>query len=314
MNAVLRLVLAAAAAAPIVPAQGFEVRLEPAARVVPSGSDIRLTLTVDVRADAEVPATLLSGLQLESKVGDSAGPRIEEPKPGTVALTAGTTVRRTLTVPAARLSLPPVTDLVDVTLSWKDIPSATTVVKVAPDVSQIAVEDLDLGKTKVLLLTNYGQMVVRFFPDKAPKHVANFVKLAKERFYDGTRFHRVVKGFMLQGGCPNTKEGATGIPGTGNPGYTLKAEFNDVKHERGVLSMARSSHPDSAGSQFFIMHGKAPHLDGQYSAFGILESGFDTLDRIAEVRVRPNESGEPSMPVEPVHLHAAIVLPVLKGK
>src|SRR5690606_12636313 len=116
---------------------------------------------------------------------------------------------------------------------------------------------------------------------------------------------------MLQGGCPNTKEGDTGIPGTGNPGYTLKAEFNDVKHERGVLSMARSSHPDSAGSQFFIMHGKAPHLDGQYSAFGILESGFDTLDRIAEVRVRPNESGEPSMPVEPVHLHAAIVLPVL---
>jgi peptidyl-prolyl cis-trans isomerase B (cyclophilin B) len=156
-------------------------------------------------------------------------------------------------------------------------------------------------------------MTVGFRPDKAPNHVKNFVKLAKEGFYDGTKFHRVVKGFMIQGGCPNTREGAKGMPGTGNPGYSVNAEFNDIRHERGVLSMARSQDPNSAGSQFFVLHGTAPHLDNQYSAFGQLVSGLDTLDKIASVPVRQQpQGGETSAPVEPVHLHQAVVLPAFK--
>jgi peptidyl-prolyl cis-trans isomerase B (cyclophilin B) len=288
--------------------------LTPKARVVPNGSDIQLTLTIDVGKDVEVPAALLSGLQLETKVGDKAGPRIEEAASGTVKLTGGTVVQRQLTLPAARLQVPASADLVDLTVSWQGAPAATTVVKIAPDTRDIAIEDLDLTRTKVMLLTNHGPMVVRFFPDKAPEHVKNFIKLSQQGFYDGTKFHRIIKGFMIQGGCPNTKEGARGMPGTGNPGYTLKAEFNDTKHDRGVLSMARSGHPDSAGSQFFVLHGRAPHLDGQYSAFGVLDSGLDTLDKIAETTVRPSDMGEPSVPVEPVHLHAAILLPALKDK
>ena len=123
--------------------------------------------------------------------------------------------------------------------------------------------------------------MVEFWPDVAPNHVRNFLKLAQSGFYDGTAFHRVIKNFMIQGGCPNTKEGATGEPGTGDPGYRIPAEFNDVKHVRGILSMARSSDPNSAGCQFFVMHGEAPGLNGQYTAFGQLESGLETLDKIA---------------------------------
>lgn len=315
MNRLFCLLVAASLPCAAVSSQAaYEVRLDAKTRVVPAGGDIELTLTIEVKQDAPVPAVLLSGLQLETKVGNQAGPRIDEAASGTVKLSAATRIQRELSIPTARLSLPASSDMVDVVLAWKDVPSATCLVSVAPDSSKLALEDLDLSKTKVLLITNYGQMVVRFFPDKAPGHVKNFIKLAKDHFYDGTQFHRVLKGFMIQGGCPNTKAGATGQPGTGNPGHTLKAEFNDTKHVRGILSMARSGHPDSAGSQFFVLHGTAPHLDGQYSAFGELDSGLDTLDKIADVQVRPNNSGEPSVPVEPVHLHAAIVLPVLKGK
>ncbi len=313
MNFAPHLFVAAAFAA-AVSCQDYELRLEPKDRVVSAGADVKLTLTIDVKKDAAVPTVLLSGMTLETKIGDKAGPRIDDGASGSVNLTAGTKVQRLLTVPGSRLALPVSAELIDVTLTWKDTPSATAMLKVAPDTSSIALEDLDLGKTKVLLITNYGQMAVRFFPDKAPGHVKNFIKLAKEHFYDGTKFHRVIKGFMLQGGCPNTKDGAKGMPGAGDPGYTVKAEFNDTRHERGILSMARSGHPDSAGSQFFVLHGTAPHLDNQYSAFGILESGFDTLDKIADARVRMTESGEPSAPVEPVHLYSAIVLPVLKSK
>ena len=168
---------------------------------------------------------------------------------------------------------------------------------------------LDLAKTRVLLVTNYGNLELSFMADKAPKHVENFIKLAKDGFYDATRFHRVIKGFMLQGGCPNTKKGATGMPGTGNPGYTINAEFNDTKHRRGTVSMARSGSPDSAGCQFFVCDADAPHLDGQYTAFGKLEQGYETLDAIANVRVGGPQR---STPVEPVHVHAAVVLPALK--
>ena len=132
-----------------------------------------------------------------------------------------------------------------------------------------------------VIKTNYGEMKLGFWPDVAPKTVENFKKLASSGFYNGTAFHRIIRGFMIQGGCPNTKAGAKGIPGTGDPGYKLKAEFNKRSHQRGVISMARSQHPDSAGCQFFICHGDASFLDGQYTAFGQVTSGMDVVEKIA---------------------------------
>jgi peptidyl-prolyl cis-trans isomerase B (cyclophilin B) len=128
--------------------------------------------------------------------------------------------------------------------------------------------------------TSAGAMTFEFFPDKAPGHVENFVKLAEKGFYDGTGFHRVIKGFMIQGGCPKGD-------GTGGPGYTIKAEFNDVHHDRGILSMARSQNPDSAGCQFFVCHGDAGFLDGKYTAFGKLVDGDDVLEKIATAPTQP---------------------------
>lgn len=128
-----------------------------------------------------------------------------------------------------------------------------------------------------------GVMKGELYPDIAPVTVANFKKLADEKFYDGLTFHRIIKGFMIQGGDPRGD-------GTGGPGYTIKGEFsqngvkNDLKHTRGVLSMARANDPDSAGSQFFIMHQDAPYLDGAYAAFGKITEGLDVLDRIAGVK------------------------------
>lgn len=135
-----------------------------------------------------------------------------------------------------------------------------------------------------------GIMSGELYPDIAPITVENFKKLANEKFYDGLTFHRIIKGFMIQGGDP---EGT----GMGGPGYTIKGEFasngvqNDLKHTRGVLSMARTMDPDSAGSQFFIMHQDAPHLDGEYAAFGKITEGLDVLDRIASVKT--NWSDQP---------------------
>lgn len=136
-------------------------------------------------------------------------------------------------------------------------------------------------------------MLVELYPEIAPNSVNNFLYLANNGFYNGLTFHRVISGFMIQGGCPNGT-------GTGGPGYTIKGEFkkngftNDLRHERGVLSMARAMHPDSAGSQFFIMHKFSPHLDGSYAAFGKLVEGFDELDRIASVKT--DYSDKPLVP------------------
>jgi peptidyl-prolyl cis-trans isomerase B (cyclophilin B) len=133
-----------------------------------------------------------------------------------------------------------------------------------------------------ILTTTAGEMVLEFWPDVAPRHVDNFKKLAEQGFYDGTCFHRVIKGFMIQGGDPLTKDDSNQRAwGTGDPGYKIKAEFNDKPHVRGVLSMARSSDPDSAGSQFFICHAVADSLDGKYTAFGKLIKGDDVLEKIA---------------------------------
>lgn len=151
--------------------------------------------------------------------------------------------------------------------------------------------------------TSAGEMIIKFWPDVAPKTVANFLKLAGEGFYDGTCFHRIIDGFMIQGGDPLTKDVANERRfGTGGPGHTIKAEFNNRKHVRGVISMARSSHPDSAGSQFFICVAAAPFLDGQYTAFGELVSGDDVLEKIAKTPVKRGGGGENSIPTVRVEL------------
>lgn len=146
--------------------------------------------------------------------------------------------------------------------------------------------------------TTAGAMTLEFFPDKAPGHVENFVKLADKGFYDGTVFHRTIKGFMIQGGCPQGT-------GTGGPGYQIKAEFNDTPHVRGIVSMARSSDPNSAGSQFFICHGDARFLDKQYTAFGRLTAGGEVLDKIANAPTK--KGGENSAPVTPVKISSVKV-------
>jgi len=157
-----------------------------------------------------------------------------------------------------------------------------------------------------VLKTSYGEITIAFWPEVAPKTVENFKKLAREGFYNGTAFHRIIKGFMIQGGCPNTREGGRGMPGTGGPGYQIKAEFNAKSHKRGVISMARSAHPDSAGSQFFICHADSLFLDRQYTAFGEVVKGLDVVDRLAGV---PCSGSERSTPVERVALESVTLVP-----
>ena len=148
-------------------------------------------------------------------------------------------------------------------------------------------------KEVAVIKTSEGEMVAEFWPDVAPKTVENFKKLAKAGFYDGTAFHRVIKGFMIQGGDPLTKDDSKQASwGTGDPGYKIQAEFNKKSHERGVLSMARSQDPDSAGSQFFICHGAPKFLDGQYTAFGKLIKGDDVLEKIATTKTVPPDRPE----------------------
>ena len=131
---------------------------------------------------------------------------------------------------------------------------------------------------------SWGDIVLKFYPDVAPNHARNFCKLAAENFYDGTTFHRVIPGFMIQGGDPNSKNADRSNHGMGGPGYHIKAEFNNKPHKRGVLSMARAQDPDSAGSQFFICVADASFLDGQYTAFGEVISGMEIADRVVNAK------------------------------
>src|SRR5213078_3581249 len=142
---------------------------------------------------------------------------------------------------------------------------------------------MDTNQKEVAVLkTSDGEMVAEFWPEVAPRTVENFKKLARQGFYDGTTFHRIIKGFMIQGGDPNSKDPAKeNHYGEGGPGYQIKAEFNQHKHERGVISMARGPDPDSAGSQFFICLATLPRLDGKYATFGKLIKGEDVLEKIA---------------------------------
>ena len=165
-------------------------------------------------------------------------------------------------------------------------------------------------KEVAVFKTSEGELVAEFWSDVAPKTVENFKKLAKSGFYDGTAFHRIIKGFMAQGGDPLTKDASKeAMWGTGDPGYKIDAEFSEKKHVRGVLSMARSQDPNSAGSQFFLCFGPTPQLDGKYTAFGKVIKGDAVLDKLANVPVTRSASGENSKPVNRVALESVKIVP-----
>ena len=161
-----------------------------------------------------------------------------------------------------------------------------------------------------VIKTSEGDMVVQFWNDAAPNTIENFKKLARSGFYDGTIFHRIVKGFMIQGGDPNSKDaGKESSYGEGGPGYKIKAEFNDHSHERGIISMARSSDPDSAGSQFFICLAPVPRLNHQYTTFGKLIKGDDVLEKIGDTPATRNNTGEMSKPTKRVVIESIKIVP-----
>ncbi len=154
---------------------------------------------------------------------------------------------------------------------------------VAADKTMTQKADVSKG-ARAIIKTKFGDIEVKFFPEEAPRHVENFIKLAKEGFYNGTIFHRVIPGFMIQGGDPNTKDSLKkDIYGQGGPGYTIKAEFNDIPHKRGILSMARAQDPDTAGSQFFIVVEDSRFLDNKYTVFGEVTKGIGVADKIVNV-------------------------------
>jgi peptidyl-prolyl cis-trans isomerase B (cyclophilin B) len=166
-----------------------------------------------------------------------------------------------------------------------------------------------------VIKTTEGTMVVAFWPDVAPNTVANFIKLSKSGFYNGTAFHRIIPNFMIQGGDPLTKDLSRESDwGTGDPGYKIKAEFSDKKHVRGVISMARSADPDSAGSQFFLMLGNAPFLDHKYTAFGQIIKGDDVLTKISKTPITESGMGEVSKPTKRVEIESIKIVPASEAK
>jgi peptidyl-prolyl cis-trans isomerase B (cyclophilin B) len=305
-------VLAFAAAVSTQEIPGLRATLSPTRTLVAAGKSVDLVLLLETTADVEVPAEMLTGVRLSVNVADQPGPKIVEAgKGGPVALAAGTRIERKLSFPCERLA--PNADpggVTPVAIAWDGMAGANCLVKIAPDAGKVDLATLDLARTQVVLVTNYGEMTLSFRPDKAPRHVENFLKLCKQGFYDGTKFHRVIRNFMIQGGDPNTKDdGKPETWGQGGPGYSVDAEFNDLKHVRGTLSMARSADPNSAGSQFFLVHKDSAHLDNQYTAFGNLEKGADVLDAIASVRCGGPQN---STPVQPVVLLSTVILPAKK--
>jgi cyclophilin family peptidyl-prolyl cis-trans isomerase len=162
--------------------------------------------------------------------------------------------------------------------------------------SFVAAEEVTNIKGKQAVIeTNVGKIVVDFYPDDAPNTVANFIKLADQGFYDGLIFHRVIKGFMIQGGCPKGD-------GTGGPGYTIKAEFNSRKHVAGTVAMARTNDPDSAGSQFYICLAPQPFLDGKYTVFGQVTQGQDVVTKIGDARTDANDRPLQKVVIEKVRI------------
>lgn len=172
----------------------------------------------------------------------------------------------------------------------------------AADKAPAVQSSVDKGP-KVIIKTKLGEIEIKLLPDKAPKHVENFLKLAKSGFYNGTIFHRVIPGFMIQGGDPNTKDlNKKELYGMGGPGHSVKAEFNDMPHKRGIVSMARSNDPDSAGSQFFIVVEDSPFLDGKYTAFGQVVKGLGVADKIVN---QPRDTRD--NPLERIEMTVTVV-------
>jgi peptidyl-prolyl cis-trans isomerase B (cyclophilin B) len=172
----------------------------------------------------------------------------------------------------------------------------------AADKAPAVQSSVDKGP-KVIIKTKLGEIEIKLFPDKAPKHVENFLKLAKSGFYNGTIFHRVIPGFMIQGGDPNTKDlNKKELYGMGGPGHSVKAEFNDMPHKRGIVSMARSNDPDSAGSQFFIVVEDSPFLDGKYTAFAQVVKGLGVADKIVN---QPRDARD--NPLERIEMTVTVV-------
>ena len=302
----LLLAVSASAVAQEIP--GLRVTLQ-ARSLVPANQNAELVLTLQTTADAEVPSQLLNGHKLRVTCNEEPARMIEQAgKGGASLLAAGTRLERTLSFPTSALvSAAAQGGVARVFVSWDGLAGVGCDFKVAPDTSKIDVATLDLTKTQVVLVTSAGDMTLSFRPDKAPNHCDNFVKLCLQGFYDGIRFHRVIKGFMIQSGCPNTRdEDKKEQWGSGGPGYTINDERSDLRHLRGTLSMARTSQPNTGGSGFFIVHKDSPQLDGQYSAFGNLEAGADVLDRIANGLVLGDR------PTQPVMLYTAIVMAVKK--
>jgi peptidyl-prolyl cis-trans isomerase B (cyclophilin B) len=190
------------------------------------------------------------------------------------------------------------TGLIGATMAWAAEPAPAS--KAGASSDEVAV-----------LETTKGRMVVEFWEKDAPQTVGNFKKLARQGFFDGTGFHRIIKGFMIQAGDPKSKNPKAPDLGTGDPGYKIKDEFNSHKHVPGVLSMANSGTPNSAGSQFFIMDGAAPFLDGKYTAFGHVVEGMNVVKDIANTPVGPNAmmGGEKSKPLEWTTLKSVKIVP-----
>ena len=154
------------------------------------------------------------------------------------------------------------------------------------------VQSNSMSNPKAIIETIYGNIVIVLLPVVAPKHVENFIKLSKDGFYDGTTFHRVIPGFMIQGGDPNSKDNDRSNDGMGGPGYTINAEFNEISHKRGILSMARSNDPNSAGSQFFIVVKDSTQLDRQYTVFGRVTEGMDVADKIVSCLLYTSDAAD----------------------
>jgi len=249
-----------------------------------AGKDGRFQVTISSASGAKLNSAMLDMSSFRIKLEDG---KVLIPKREGIP-------KKKLTL-GSHSSISRIVDLKDIVKVHKNqrVEVWWTYEKVKSDPVSLMLFEWELSDIEAVILTDFGEMIAEFNPDKAPGTVANFIDLSLKGFYDGLTFHRIIPGFMIQGGCPNGN-------GTGDPGYMIKAEFSDIQHVKGTLSMARSADPDSAGCQFFIVHGTSPHLDENYTAFGKLISGFEALDKITEVQVTNQRGGnEISRPVEP---------------
>ena len=281
------------------------------------------TASGDVQATVEMPSSHMAGGSFAVKIVYSAAeagqleswrlgmgafeldgkPLGERPAGAPIALPAGAKI----TVELDLAALLPSDSNFSLALAGKE-PTQVTVLKPAPaGIIFLDLAPADLAKYQVVLQTDLGDMTVQFYPNEAPNHVRNFLDLCATGFYDGVGFHRVSPTFMIQGGDPNTKNPSPASWGSGSGPRQLNAEFNKIHHERGILSMARSTNQNSASCQFFVMTKKSGFLDNQYSVFGKLVAGFDTLDKIANSKGKAGPDGTVKPDVLPRIKKAVII-------